>query len=149
MLVISNKMMRIISILITVLIIVACLPLSIAYAQNEITVYIDGKKMDFSQPPIVIEDRTLVPMREVFETLGAVIEWDSDTETVTAVRSEKTIILKINETNAYIDGKQQALDVPACLIDNKTMIPLRFVSEALGASVDWSEKSQSIYIFFR
>ena len=76
-------------------------------------------------------------MRSLFETLGAKVNWDNKNKSVTAVRGETTIYLKINSKQAKVNGKTVQLDVAPKIIDSKTMIPVRFVSEALGAKVNW------------
>ncbi|MCI5969985.1 MAG: endo-1,4-beta-xylanase [Oscillospiraceae bacterium] len=118
-----------------------------AFASDEVTIYIDGQKMNFSQGAIVKNDRVLVPMREIFEKLNANIVYDESTQTVTGTKNSKSVTVTIDSSTAYVDGQETQLDVNACLVNDKTMIPLRFISQSLGASVDWSEDSKSVYIF--
>lgn len=89
----------------------------------------------------MIDGRTLLPLRSIFEALGANVEWSKKTNTVTAVRGQTTIVLPINSKVSKVNGVLKALDVPARIIDNNTMVPVRFVSEALGASVSWDQKN--------
>ncbi|WP_458415362.1 peptidylprolyl isomerase [Schinkia sp. CFF1] len=95
----------------------------------------------YDQPPILENSRTLVPLRGVFESLGATVQWDSTKQEITAVKGEKTIWLKIGSKVSKVNGTENEIDVPALIKNSRTMIPLRFVGEALGANVKWiSEK---------
>ncbi|GIP34030.1 copper amine oxidase N-terminal domain-containing protein [Paenibacillus sp. J2TS4] len=109
-------------------------------------VTIDGKGLATEQPPVNLAGNVVVPMRAIFEAMGAGIEWDQETQTVTATRGSKEIKLQIGSDKAYIDGQENKLNVPAQLINNNTMVPVRFVSEALGAEVFWDNNSQTVLI---
>ncbi|MCL2166472.1 MAG: stalk domain-containing protein [Clostridiales bacterium] len=111
-------------------------------AAGEIQVVIDGKRIDFDVPPRNVNGRILVPLRAIFEELGATIEYDSHTKTVTAVKSGVTVILTIGDTYPTIDGRTVAIDQPGVLIDGRTLAPLRFVAEAFGGAVVWDGNLQ-------
>ncbi|GIQ64784.1 hypothetical protein PACILC2_33520 [Paenibacillus cisolokensis] len=115
-------------------------------APNEIKVYIDGELQSFEQPPVVINGNTLVPMRAIFERLGAKITWNSATQTVTAVKNGTQIVLKLKSKKALVGGAEVELSVPAQAIRQTTMVPLRFVSEALGAEVKWNAAERTVTI---
>lgn len=119
------------------------LPL-IASAQAP-TVILDGKQLSFDVPPTIENGRTLVPLRAIFEALGAEVQWDGATQTVTATKGGTTIKLTVGG-QAYKNGQPVTLDVPAKIINGRTLVPLRFVSEALGASVKWDGSTQTITI---
>lgn len=103
-----------------------------------ILVKLNGKYLTFpGQLPIIADDRTLVPLRIIFEALGAKVDWVEETMTVIAVKSDIKIILQIGSSDAMVDDEIKVLDVPAQLINGRTLVPLRFVSEAMGAKVDW------------
>jgi len=110
------------------------------------TVFMDGIQLSFDVPPVIENDRTLVPMAAIFTALGAEVSWDGDTYTVTAVKTDTTIVLQIGNTTAYKNGQPIVLDVPPKTINDRTMVPLAFVGNALGANVSWEEATQSIYI---
>ncbi|UJF36570.1 copper amine oxidase N-terminal domain-containing protein [Paenibacillus hexagrammi] len=112
----------------------------------EAHVKIDGKEQTFTQPALIISGSTLVPMRAIFEKLGADITWDNPTKTVTAIKGTTTIKLKINELVAYVDGKKVNLATKPQLINGNTMVPLRFVSESLGAVVEWEPNTLTAVI---
>lgn len=111
-----------------------------------ITIKVDSKYMYTDVAPTIQNDRTLVPMRAIFEKLGAEIEWDDATETVTGKKGDVTVTLKIGDTAANVSGREVTLDVPAMLLNDRTMVPLRFVSESLGAKVLWEEESRTVFI---
>lgn len=109
-------------------------------------VYLDGNRLDFDVPPTIIQGRTLVPLRAIFEALGAQIDWNGATNTVTSTKGNTTIKLTIQEKIAYKNGLPITLDTRASLIHGRTMVPLRFVSEAMGATVDWEGITRTIII---
>jgi hypothetical protein len=113
---------------------------------SEISIYLNGEEQHFAQPPLMVAGTTLVPLRDVFEALDAEIEWESSTKTVYATKGEQYIELQINTHIAYVNGKPVQLAQPGQILDGKTMVPLRFVSEALGAEVDWDGLNQTITI---
>ena len=90
----------------------------------------------------IIQGRFLVPIRGIFEALGADVAWDGHTNTVTGKRGHTTVILTIDSNLARVNGDHIQLDVPATLINGRTFGPLRFISEALGADVKWNEEDR-------
>jgi Copper amine oxidase N-terminal domain len=124
--------------------------LSTFYTVNttgQIIVFIDGQMQTYSRPPVKMNSRVLVPMRAVFEAFGARVDWDEATQSVTATRGNDVVHLTIGSKIAYKNGQQIIMDVPAILYnDETTMVPIRFVSEALGAIVSWDGYSNSVII---
>ncbi len=111
-------------------------------------VILDGHTLSFDVPPTIENGRTLVPLRTIFEALGTQIYWDAPTQTVMARKesANTAISLTIGNKYAYVNNNLVQLDVPAKIIKSRTMVPLRFVSEALGAKVDWNGVTQTITI---
>jgi hypothetical protein len=118
----------------------------IARGPEEIGVTIGGEFLDFDVSPIMENDRVLVPMRQIFEALGAELTWDAQTSTVTAVKGSTTITVTIGSTDALKDGETIIPDVPAKLVNDRTMIPMRFVSESLGRDVVWNSEKLLVEI---
>ncbi len=113
------------------------------YNAEEVFVAVDNVKLtNLSMPPIILNNYTLVPAREVFENLGATVEWKKDIEQVYITYNNTLIIIPIDSTKAYVNGQPQTMDTAAKIINNKTMIPLRFVSTALGFEIEWNDKTR-------
>ena len=110
------------------------------------SVILNKQKLGFEVPPIIENDRTLVPLRAIFEAMGATVTWNDTTNTITATKGSTTVILPIGSTAPTVNGEVYKLDVPAKIIDNRTLAPLRFVGEAFGGNVGWDENSSTIYI---
>ncbi len=108
---------------------------------------VDGKSVVFDGPgPRRKMGRVLVPLRGVFEKMGAHVEWDDDSQTVFADRNDTRVELMIGSNNATVNGRAVLMDVPAQLIDGRTLVPLRFLSESLGARVNFDGPNRSIDI---
>jgi hypothetical protein len=105
--------------------------------RSGIAVFVDGKRIYFDVAPRLEEGRTLVPLRAFFEGLGAKVDWQEETRTVIAVKGEQSIRLPVGSQSALVNGEEVLLDVPAKVEDGRTLVPLRFVGEALGAEVTW------------
>ena len=115
-------------------------------AADDIVVLINGQYIQFDVAPQIINNRTMVPMKAIFEALGATIQWDGNTRTVTAHTEYDVITLTIGEYCYYMNGIECPLDVPAQIIDNRTLVPVRAVSEALYCSVGWDGKDRIVSI---
>lgn len=114
---------------------------------GDILVTVNGKFLVFvDQKPVIVGDRTLVPLRAIFETLGADVGWDDLTKTVTANRDDLTVSLAIGSDKLYVNGAEKIIDVPAQIINSRTMVPIRAIAESFGCKVDWNDKNKSVII---
>lgn len=138
-------MKKFLSLILSLSMMLSCMMTS-AFAENEISITINGEAKTFDVMPVIEDSRVLVPMRGIFEALGAEISWDDKTRTVTAVKDETTVTLEIGSNAAKVNETEVALDVPARLISSRTMVPIRFVSEALSNNVDWDEATNTVII---
>jgi hypothetical protein len=112
-----------------------------------INVEVDGQRVFFNNArPQMISERVMVPLRGVLEQMGAYVQWDSSTRMVTARKGEFDIAMRIGQRAAQVNGRTTYLDVPAMILHGSTMVPLRFMSEALGADVDWIAATQTVRI---
>lgn len=111
-----------------------------------ITVHFNGKRIFFDAPPVVENGTTLVPFRAIFEKVGAEVAFDSATQKVTAKRGNLTIEMTIDSSTASVNGQSVSLAVPPKVVSRRTLVPLRFVGEALGAKVNWDPVRQRIDI---
>lgn len=139
-------MKKLTSLFLSLSLIFGIFPLSIQAESPSPTVYLDGKELSFEVPPSIINGRTLVPLRAIFEGLDASLEWDAKTQTVIAAKGITKVQVTVGEKEAFKNGKSVLLDVPATIINGRTMVPLRFVSEAMGSTVEWDESTQTITI---
>lgn len=96
--------------------------------------------------PVIENDRTLLPVRAVIESLGGTIEWNGDTRTATITYGDDVIELTIDSTTAYLNGTPQTLDTAPVIINDRTMLPIRFISESFGFEVEWEQSSQTVTI---
>lgn len=117
-----------------------------ALAATPIAVVIDGNIQKYDVAPAIYDNRTLVPMRGIFESLGATVLWDGTTDTVTATRGASTVKLQLNSLVAYQNGQQVSLDAAPRIVNNRTLVPIRFVGESLGVDVTWDEPGQKVVI---
>ena len=117
-----------------------------AYADNDIKVFLDGQAIEFDVAPIIENDRTLVPLRAIFEAMGAEVEWDEDTRTVISAKGDDLCVFQIDNENMFVNGEAKTLDVPAMIKDDRTLIPLRAVSEAYGCNIEWDGDTYTVTI---
>jgi len=117
-----------------------------AQGADQITVIVDSKVLDFDVPPQNVSGRILVPLRVIFEEMGASIVWDSDRQTVTATKDDITVALTIGDISPTVNGGIVPLDQPGVVVDGRTLAPLRFVAEAFGGSVVWDGETQTATI---
>lgn len=114
---------------------------------GDISVNLDGENIEFSaQNPVIIEGRTLIPLRGIFEKLGYEIGWDGDTKTATFVKELTIVKVTENAHQLTVGGKAFELDVPAQIINGSMMLPLRAVGEATGLYVDWDSETKTVVL---
>lgn len=116
------------------------------HADGGISVTLNGTKITFDVPPQIIDDRTMVPLRKIFEAMGASVEWNGDTQTITATKGDEQVIATVNSTTVYINSETKTIDVPPMIIDDRTLVPVRFVAESFGANVNWDGNSKTVII---
>nr|WP_243734984.1 clostripain-related cysteine peptidase [Paenibacillus turpanensis] len=115
---------------------------------NAVHVEINGELQEYVQPPVIINDKTMVPLRAIFEALGATVEWEAATQTATAEKDGTVVVLQIGNPVAAVDGEAVTLQQAAELVNGHTMVPARFVSEALGAEVKWDGTTRTVIITY-
>ncbi len=135
--------------LIMMALLLAFLPLSVMAQQTEPDppqISVNGELLSPDVPPQIEAGRTLVEMRAVFEALDATLDWDQETRTVTAYKDDLEIILPVGELTATVNDEPYTLDVPARIENGRTLVPVRFVSETLGAVVVWDGNARTVTI---
>jgi hypothetical protein len=122
---------------------------TVPYEGPNVNLVLNGTKFEAQanqMPPVIVESRTLVPVREVFELLGGSVSWDGNTRTVTISKDTTEVNLVIDSLSAKVNGVDTSLDVPAKIINDKTMVPVRFISENCGLNVDWNGETSTVTI---
>lgn len=137
--------MKILRIFLLVLIIILNI-YSPALAQRAVTLKVDGKVVKTDVAPVIENGRTLIPVRAVFEDLGAKVEWNNTARSVKINYSDTVITLYVDKTSVKVNQKNKELDVPAKIINGRTMIPVRFVATELGMTVDWVDSTSTVVI---
>ena len=111
-----------------------------------VDVSVNNALINFDVEPRIINDRTMVPIRATFEVLGADVDWDGNTQTVTATRGNNKISLTIGSDVMSVNGNPKTLDSPPVMVDDRTLVPIRAISEALGSEVVWDNLARSVNI---
>lgn len=126
------------AIFIAVLLLLAlCIAPPAAFADDAITVLVNGQPLYMDVPPVIEGGYTLVPVRVIAESLGAYVEWHPLERRVEIELDEHRLVLIIDNTIAYVDGVPKQLEAPARIVNGATMVPARFISESLRAEVNW------------
>lgn len=123
-------------------------------AAKTITVTLDGRAIAFDQPPIAVNGRTLVPVRAIFEAMGAVVEWDPEDQSVFAYRESDgvAVLLYLDDpVMAYrpgfnAEGVAVELDVAPMALNNRTLVPVRAIAESFNCTVEWDQAAQQVII---
>jgi Copper amine oxidase N-terminal domain len=118
--------------------------LPVLAAAQSVTVIVNGQHMNFTQPPIERAGRVFVPLRGVFEQLGASVVYSNGQ--INATGNGRTISLTIGSTQATVGGQPTTMDVAPFIVGATTYVPLRFISQALGASVNWDDSTSTVTI---
>lgn len=141
-----NKMIK----LLTVVFLSSILTSTVGMAEMPLRVVVNGNKVSFPDalPFIDGNGRTQVPVRFVSEALGAKVDWDGNDKKVTVALNSRTVILTVGKRGYEINSKSYQMDTVALLQESRTFVPIRFVSEALGATVTWDQDTKSVYIKF-
>ncbi len=119
---------------------------NISLNSRQIKVLLNEKQIQFDQHPIIQNGRTLVPLRAIFEAIGANVTWNEKLKTITAVYENTTIIMKVGDKTITKNGSKITLDVSPQIINGRTLVPARAVAESFGAKVDWNSDIQTISI---
>lgn len=117
-----------------------------AFGSTMVNVYVNNEKVEFDVNPTIENGRTLVPLRGVFEKLGAAVDWNKDISEVVIKDKYNEIEMILGKSKVMVNGEVKTIDVPTKMINSRTFAPLRFISENLGHSVKWDQATNSVYI---
>jgi hypothetical protein len=129
--------------LVTILTLLITLVATVGQGADAIRLFLDDRELFPDVPPVVEAGRTLVPLRAVVEPLGAAIQWDQPTQTIT-ITGKHTVVMTIGSTAATVDGQTRILEVPPRIEGGRTLVPVRFVAEAFGYTVQWDNTLRAI-----
>ncbi len=128
-----------------VMVVISLMMTTVVFA-NGISVTLNGIPINFDVEPQMINDRTMVPLRAIFEALGATVEWDNDTQTVSAYRDNTVVVATIGSKIMYLNDEEIMMDIAPVVINDRTLVPARFVAEAFDCDVDWEGNTQTVII---
>jgi hypothetical protein len=107
---------------------------------------VDGVDVTLDAAPVIISGRTLVPLRAIIEGLGGTVTWFAETRSVEVLLNGRDLKLQIGNRTAIVDSAAVTMDVPAAIMNGRTVLPVRFVAENLGAQVDWEQLTRKITV---
>lgn len=142
----SSLKSRFVVFLLLLSLVVTLIPVTSAAAAQAIKVVKDGSTLSFDANPEIINGRTFVPYRKLAEEIGAEVDWNASTQKVTVTKGGKNVQLAIGSTKATVNGKAVTLDAAAVVKGNRTLVPLRFLSESLGLWVKWNDSTKTVTI---
>lgn len=117
-----------------------------AQAAYGIRLYLDGEELESDVLPIIINERTMVPVRVIFEKLNADVEWNQEKYEVHITAPGSDIVFHIGSNTAYLNGNEVVLDAVPVILHDRTLVPIRFVSESLGYKVSWDDLTKAVFI---
>jgi len=120
-----------------------------SFATQEITVKVDNINVTFDVKPQLIGGRTMVPLRAIFEALGAVVNWDESTQTVTAYNEAYIVKSTIGKNEMIVNNEAITIDIAPMIVDGRTLVPARFVAEAFNCDVEWDASTLTVKIASR
>ncbi len=139
-------MKRIFTFLLTAVLLLSMVPAVITAQDETISVILDGSALSFDVPPMLVNDRTMVPVRAIFTALGAEVDWDEESQTAVSIRDGITIRIQIGNALMEVDDTSVPLDAPAMLVNDRTLVPLRAISETFGVTVDWQGETNTVIL---
>jgi len=116
------------------------------FDRDAILIMLKGKYLNLDVAPIIENNRTMVPLRGIFEALGANVQWESETKTIIAAKDDTSIILQIGQDQMFVNGEAVEIDSPSIIVQDRTLVPLRAVATALGNEVGYNENTKTVII---
>lgn len=119
---------------------------SVAVLADGISIEINGSVLKSEVSPQIVEGRTLVPVRAIFEGIGANVNWDANTKTITGSMGDDSVVMVVNSNELSINGESTTMDSSPLIIDGRTYAPARYVAESFGYDVEWDSASKTVKI---
>jgi hypothetical protein len=125
------------------------------FLDSKITVMFNDKEISFSVMPEITNGRTMVPMRYICEAMGSSVEWDGATQSITIKRHVTTdnaewkdeIKMTVGSNKIIVNGEEQTMDCAPMIVNGRTLVPARFIAQAMGADVNWNGEDRVVEIF--
>lgn len=123
---------------------------TVVSAQTDINLIINGEEFTCDSPPYVDleSERLMVPMRDIFEQLGAIIFWDEEMRTVAAIKNDFNLLLQVGNATLFVNDDTVELDSPAVIVKDRVMVPVRALTEAFGIDVEWDGTAREVTVNF-
>ncbi len=115
-------------------------------ADDTISLTINGEQIETQVPPTIIDGRTMVPVRDIFEACGANVDWDAQTKTITGTKGDTTVVMQIDSNTMFINENVVTMDATPVILDGRTLAPARYVAESFGGIVDWDAENKVVMI---
>lgn len=115
-------------------------------SRNGIEVFVAGRRIQFNVQPLISDDRLLVPIRSIAQSLDAGVTWDGQRGRVVLTRGRREVVLEIGSRIAWVNGEEVQLDVPPKIFNGRALVPARIISEAFGFAVSWDSDARAVYI---
>lgn len=118
-----------------------------AYAAKEVKIEIDGKAMvPKDMPAVIIDSRTMLPMRQIAQELGCEVNWNEAAKQIYVMRDSDIIVFTVDSKTGYENGKEFTMDVPATIVNDRTMLPVRALADALHLNIKWDDPNRIVSI---
>ena len=144
--ILSRRFRTAVLVMLVLILITAGFPISTQAEELPIAVLLDGVPIAFDQPPVIVNGRTLVPVRAVAEQMGGTVTWKESDSTVHILLGGHDFLFTVDDTTAYLDGASHRLDTVPQIIGDRTLMPIRFLAESIGYTVHWYEASKTVEI---
>lgn len=116
------------------------------FTRYSMLIMVNGRYLDLNVEPKIINDRTMVPLRDIFETLGARVDWDGETKTIFATKDQTVVVMQVGQDAMFVNGEKVEIDSPSVIVEDRTLVPVRAVANAFGNSVFYNEKTKTVVI---
>lgn len=135
--------------IITLICLLSCSTTVLAYSDYEtnVSVFVDGTPLEMDTVPIIVNDRALVPIRAISEKLNYNVGWNNEHQLVSISNNSKNIFLQIGSQLVHVNDVEHEIDVAPLIHNNRTYVPIRFVTETLNCIVDWDEATESVLVY--
>ena len=107
---------------------------------------VGGKTVNLDVPATIINDRTMVPLRALFEAIDASVNYDNETRTIFIRKDDTIIVMQVGQAAMFINGTKKEIDAPSVIVNDRTLVPLRAISESLGRQVDYDSKTKTVTV---